>query len=51
MDLTINPEQCRTVSGNPAIATDTVVGNFNQGSIKQRVQIQPLEILTYITKP
>jgi hypothetical protein len=61
VDLTINPQQYgipsnyqlyrRTVSGNPAIATDTVVGNFNQGSIKQRVQLQPLEILSYIAKP
>ncbi|TVQ42757.1 MAG: hypothetical protein EA365_14385 [Gloeocapsa sp. DLM2.Bin57] len=61
VDFTINPAQYgipsnyqlyrRTVNGNPATATDTVVGNFSQGSLTQSRQLQPLEIVTYVAKP
>lgn len=61
LNFSINPEQYeiprnyqlyrRTVSGNPAIANDTVIGSFSQGDITQRIQLQPLEIVTYVAKP
>ncbi|WP_034937406.1 DUF6259 domain-containing protein [Gloeocapsa sp. PCC 73106] len=61
VNFTIDPKQYnlannyqlyrRSVSGNPAIASDTPVGNFSQGSLTQSLQLQPLEIVTYVAKP